>query len=63
MKITKCNDSEAAPDREKITAVVTKANPATGQPPGPSGGQVAQLALSAEQAAARIGRAPSMEEI
>ena len=49
MKIMKRNGSEAAFDREKIAAAVTKANLATDQPPELSGGQVAQLALSVEQ--------------
>ena len=44
MKIMKRNGSEAAFDREKIAAAVTKANLATDQPPELSGGQVAQLA-------------------
>ena len=48
MKIMKRNGSEAAFDREKIAAAVTKANLATDQPPDLSGGQVAQLALSVE---------------
>ena len=59
----KRNGSEAAFDREKIAAAVTKANLATDQPPELSGGQVAQLALSVEQAAARMGRTLSVEEI
>ena len=63
MKIMKRNGSEAAFDREKIAAAVTKANLATDQPPELSGGQVAQLALSVEQAAARMGRTLSVEEI
>ena len=63
MKIMKRNGSEAAFDREKIAAAITKANLATDQPPELSGGQVAQLALSVEQAAARMGRTLSVEEI
>ena len=63
MKIMKRNGSEAAFDREKIAAAVTKANLATDQPPELSGGQVAQLALSVEQTAARMGRTLSVEEI
>ena len=63
MKIMKRNGREAAFDREKIAAAVTKANLATDQPPELSGGQVAQLALSVEQAAARMGRTLSVEEI
>ena len=59
----KRNGSEAAFDREKIAAAITKANLATDQPPELSGGQVAQLALSVEQAAARMGRTLSVEEI
>ena len=59
----KRNGSEAAFDREKIAAAVTKANLATDQPPELSGGQVAQLALSVEQTAARMGRTLSVEEI
>ena len=38
MKIMKRNGSEAAFDREKIAAAVTKANLATDQPPELSGG-------------------------
>ena len=63
MKIMKRNGSEAAFDREKIAAAVTKANLATDQPPELSGGQVAQLALSVEQTAAQMGRTLSVEEI
>ena len=59
----KRNGSEAAFDREKIAAAVTKANLATDQPPELSGGQVAQLALSVEQTAAQMGRTLSVEEI
>ena len=46
MKIMKRNGSEAAFDREKIAAAVTKANLATDQPPELSGGQAQRAAIA-----------------
>ena len=63
MKIIKRNGSEAVFDRSKIAAAVDKANHATDQTPELSPQQVEQIALNVENAASRVARALSVEEI
>ena len=63
MKIIKRNGSEAVFDRSKIAAAVDKANHATDQTPELSPQQVEQIALNVENAASKVARALSVEEI
>ena len=63
MKIIKRNGSEAVFDRSKIAAAVDKANYATDQTPELSPQQVEQIALNVENAASKVARALSVEEI